>query len=114
MNGTYRPLVTGLGWHYTGLDVSDGPNVDLVSPDPVWAAAGARVVARLAAALPGQGVDVQHIGSTSVPGLVAKPVIDVQVGVRTLAAAIFSPPREAEHVCLPTPRAGAGVKAVGR
>ena len=34
VNGTYRPLVTGLGWHYTGLDVSDGPNVDLVSPDP--------------------------------------------------------------------------------
>ena len=34
VNGTYRPLVQSLGWHYTGLDVADGPNVDLVSPDP--------------------------------------------------------------------------------
>lgn len=56
----------------------------LSAPDPGWAGAGARVVARLAAALPGRGVDVQHIGSTSVPGLLAKPVIDVQLGVRAL------------------------------
>lgn len=34
VNGTYRPLVQSLGWHYTGLDVCEGPNVDLVSPDP--------------------------------------------------------------------------------
>jgi len=34
VNGTYRPLVEGLGWRYTGLDVSAGPNVDVVSPDP--------------------------------------------------------------------------------
>lgn len=70
-----------------GIRAKRPDRTHLVSPDPAWAAAGARVVARLAAALPGQGVDVQHIGSTSVPGLLAKPVIDVQVGVRTLAAA---------------------------
>lgn len=29
-------------------------------------------------------LDIQHIGSTAVPGLAAKPVIDIQVGVRTL------------------------------
>lgn len=34
VNGTYRPLVEGLGWRYTGLDVSAGPNVDIVSRDP--------------------------------------------------------------------------------
>lgn len=34
VNGTYRPLVQGLGWHYTGLDLCEGPNVDIVSPDP--------------------------------------------------------------------------------
>lgn len=34
VNGTYRPLVRGHGWYYTGLDMSDGPNVDIVTPDP--------------------------------------------------------------------------------
>lgn len=34
VNGTYRPLVTEKGWRYTGLDVSAGPNVDVVAADP--------------------------------------------------------------------------------
>lgn len=29
-------------------------------------------------------VDVQHVGSTSVPGLAAKPTIDIAIGVRTM------------------------------
>lgn len=33
VNGTYRPLVEGRGWRYTGLDVAPGPNVDVVSAD---------------------------------------------------------------------------------
>jgi len=33
VNGTYRPLIEGRGWRYTGLDVEIGPNVDIVSPD---------------------------------------------------------------------------------
>jgi dephospho-CoA kinase len=53
-------------------------------------------VAKLAAALADQPVsEVSHIGSTSVPGLVAKDVIDVQVGVRSLAAADTDPFRAA-------------------
>jgi GrpB-like predicted nucleotidyltransferase (UPF0157 family) len=31
-------------------------------------------------------VEIEHIGSTAVPGLAAKPVIDMQVGVRDLSA----------------------------
>ncbi len=34
VNGTYRPLVEGSGWRYTGLDVAAGPNVDVVTADP--------------------------------------------------------------------------------
>jgi SAM-dependent methyltransferase len=34
VNGTYRPMVERRGWQYTGLDVTAGPNVDIVSPDP--------------------------------------------------------------------------------
>lgn len=34
VNGTYRPLVEGLGWGYVGLDTAAGPNVDVVTRDP--------------------------------------------------------------------------------
>jgi dephospho-CoA kinase len=61
--------------------------LELAKPDPAWALRGARVVARIAAALAGQGVRVDHVGSTSVPGLVAKDIIDVQVGLRRLGDA---------------------------
>lgn len=33
VNGTYRPMVCELGGVYTGLDIVEGPNVDVVSPD---------------------------------------------------------------------------------
>jgi GrpB-like predicted nucleotidyltransferase (UPF0157 family) len=42
---------------------------------------------RLIALLPGSFVEVEHIGSTAVPGLSAKPIIDILAGVRTLARA---------------------------
>lgn len=29
-NGTNRPLVEAHGWHYTGVDIRDGKNVDIV------------------------------------------------------------------------------------
>lgn len=41
---------------------------------------------RIRAALPGADVLVEHIGSTSVPGLAAKPIIDVVVGVDDITA----------------------------
>lgn len=34
INGTYRPLVEGRGWNYTGLDLAAGENVDVVAADP--------------------------------------------------------------------------------
>jgi len=33
VNGTFRPLVSGMGWGYTGLDIRSGPNVDIVASD---------------------------------------------------------------------------------
>ena len=36
VNGTYRPLVESKGWSYVGLDIVDGPNVDVVSTDPFY------------------------------------------------------------------------------
>jgi len=59
----------------------------LVPYDHSWPLSAARLIARITLALGDQGLGVEHIGSTSVPGLSAKDVIDLQVGVRTLADA---------------------------
>ncbi|HET7398434.1 MAG TPA: dephospho-CoA kinase [Intrasporangium sp.] len=58
----------------------------VVDPRADWAARGRRTTARIEAALARDGidVDVEHIGSTAVPGLLAKDVIDVQVGVPSI------------------------------
>jgi dephospho-CoA kinase len=49
-----------------------------------WAKQAARISARLMAAAPGLLLAVDHVGSTSVPGLPAKDVIDLQVAVSSL------------------------------
>lgn len=59
----------------------------VVPPDPTWPAQAARLIARLEDVLGERAVAVEHIGSTSVPGLIAKDVIDLQVGVRSLSQA---------------------------
>jgi len=62
-------------------------HLTLVDPDPAWPAEAARLVSRIEVALGERAVSVDHIGSTSVPGLLAKDVIDLQVGVRHLGDA---------------------------
>lgn len=56
----------------------------LTAPDPTWPAQAARLVARVDLAAGSLGRGTAHIGSTSVPGLVAKDVIDLQLGVASL------------------------------
>ena len=53
----------------------------VVPYDPEWPALFARQAAELRAALGPVALRIDHIGSTSVPGLAAKPIIDVQVAV---------------------------------
>lgn len=75
----------------------------LVPPDPTWAAQAARAVARVARVAGPRAHSVEHVGSTSVPGLVAKDVLDVQVVVDDLgtAAQVGDDLREAGLVRLP-------------
>jgi GrpB-like predicted nucleotidyltransferase (UPF0157 family) len=53
----------------------------LVEADPTWPATAARLVADVRAALGDRALLVEHAGSTSVPGLAAKPVIDLLLAV---------------------------------
>ena len=50
--------------------------------DPSWAARFARERSSLERVLGASAVAIEHIGSTAVPGLAAKPTVDVMVGVR--------------------------------
>lgn len=60
----------------------------VVAPyDPAWQLRGAALAAELRAALGPLALRVEHIGSTSIPGMAAKPVFDLQVSVMDLATA---------------------------
>ncbi|RKN18729.1 dephospho-CoA kinase [Micromonospora musae] len=56
----------------------------LVDYDPTWPRQYARLAARIRHALAPADLRIDHIGSTAVPGLAAKDVIDVQLTVATL------------------------------
>jgi GrpB-like predicted nucleotidyltransferase (UPF0157 family) len=59
--------------------------VELVSHDPAWAPMYEAEAERLHAALPeGLVLKMEHFGSTAVPGLLAKPVIDILVAVSSI------------------------------
>jgi GrpB-like predicted nucleotidyltransferase (UPF0157 family) len=55
--------------------------------DPAWPDMFAQERARLQAALGSTAIAIEHVGSTAVPGLAAKPIIDLLVGVDNLAEA---------------------------
>lgn len=65
-----------------GRPARRGP-VRLVPPQEQWQADGARLVARLQQLT---GAPAHHIGSTAVPGLMAKDVVDLQIEVADWAA----------------------------
>ncbi len=52
--------------------------------DPGWSAAFEAEAARLRAGLGNLALRIDHHGSTAIPGLGAKPIIDIQVSVTTL------------------------------
>ncbi len=73
----------------------DGP-VLLVDYDPAWPALYARDAERIRAALGERVLLLEHVGSTSVPGLAAKPKIDMLLGVADSAdEAAYVPTMEA-------------------
>jgi GrpB-like predicted nucleotidyltransferase (UPF0157 family) len=59
--------------------------VIIVDYDPQWPDRFEELRAPVAAALGDLAVSVEHVGSTAVPGLAAKPIIDIDVVVPTIA-----------------------------
>jgi GrpB-like predicted nucleotidyltransferase (UPF0157 family) len=70
-------------------------SIELAAPDPAWQERAERLCADIRAALAGIDVDVQHVGSTAVPGLAAKPVLDLVLTVPDpTAESAYVPPLE--------------------
>lgn len=58
--------------------------IEIVDHDPAWTDRYETERTRIAAALGARAVRIDHIGSTAVPGLAAKPIVDIDVSVADL------------------------------
>jgi GrpB-like predicted nucleotidyltransferase (UPF0157 family) len=67
--------------------------VQLVPYTSTWATLFQAERARLQQALGAEAVDIQHIGSTAIPGLAAKPILDLGIAVATEAVVKVCIPR---------------------
>ncbi len=77
------------------LKPHDAP-INLVEYDPSWPKLFAREAQRIRSALGPSALQIDHIGSTSVPGLIAKPIIDILLVVAdSTNEASYVPPLEA-------------------
>jgi GrpB-like predicted nucleotidyltransferase (UPF0157 family) len=59
--------------------------IEIIEHNPDWANMFEREAESIRTALGNLTVEIQHIGSTAVPGLAAKPVIDIMVGLHNLS-----------------------------
>jgi GrpB-like predicted nucleotidyltransferase (UPF0157 family) len=73
----------------TALELVGGPEpvrVELHDADPRWPDRYREHRQRILDALGADAVAIEHIGSTSVPGLAAKPIVDIVVAVEDITA----------------------------
>lgn len=74
-----EPLETGL------IGGVEKRNIEIVPYDPTWPSKFEDHAGRIAHVLGDAALRIEHIGSTSVPGLAAKPIIDILVVVASSA-----------------------------
>lgn len=55
--------------------------IEIVDPDPTWPETFELLKSRIMSALGPTALSIEHVGSTSVPGLPAKPIIDMDLTV---------------------------------
>jgi GrpB-like predicted nucleotidyltransferase (UPF0157 family) len=71
---------------HPSLDERFDPAVRIVGYDPAWPEMAAAEIARIAVAVGAEAVRIDHVGSTAVPGLAAKPIVDLQLAVADVDA----------------------------
>ncbi|WIV45235.1 GrpB family protein [Glutamicibacter nicotianae] len=66
------------------FDKPGGEPVELYESDPLWPLIAAEWTNRIQSNILPTLARVEHVGSTSIPGLIAKPVLDLQIAVPDL------------------------------
>ena len=74
--------------------------ITILPYDPTWRDEFVRIGVPIRHALDELALRIDHIGSTAVPGLAAKDIIDVQITVRSLDPAVEKALRQAEYTRL--------------
>ena len=68
-------------WPHQRMQANSSSRIEIAAYDPTWPVLFAELGRELRGALGEVALRIDHIGSTSVPGLGAKPIIDIQVSV---------------------------------
>jgi GrpB-like predicted nucleotidyltransferase (UPF0157 family) len=63
------------------------PAIEVVEADPDWPVVFEQACGGILGVIGAHVMAIEHIGSTAVPGLAAKPTIDIMAGLRALADA---------------------------
>ena len=71
---------------HRSLDDRFDPAVVIVDYDPAWVGLAESELGRISGALGTVVSRLDHVGSTAVPGLAAKPILDLQLSVAAIAA----------------------------
>jgi GrpB-like predicted nucleotidyltransferase (UPF0157 family) len=92
---------------HPSLDDRFDPAIRIVDYDPKWPARARRELRRIGDALGSVAARLEHVGSTAVPGLAAKPILDLQLSVAAVEPrdAYVGPLEQLGYLFVPAPEA---------
>jgi GrpB-like predicted nucleotidyltransferase (UPF0157 family) len=104
----WRVAETTVRWmkRHPSLDERLDPAVHIVEHDPAWLVQARQEMRRLREALGPVAVRLEHVGSTAVSGLAAKPILDLQLSVAAIKprAPYVEPLERLGYLFVPAPR----------
>jgi GrpB-like predicted nucleotidyltransferase (UPF0157 family)/RimJ/RimL family protein N-acetyltransferase len=79
-------IVSSQGLELLWYEIYKNDAIELVSYNKEWSHMADLEIKKLYEVLPAEHIlDIQHVGSTAIPGMLAKPIIDIQIAVKSLS-----------------------------
>ena len=66
------------------MQLNQNSQVRLVKYNPLWPSQFCKEAKKLSTVLGDLALKISHVGSTSIPGMIAKPIIDINISVQSL------------------------------